>query len=110
GLQAHGVGQPGAGIDAAQLIDAPQQVHRVNGAVLDLLALVVRRADHATTLESAPGDQHGENVTVVVAATVPGRLPVHLGGPAELTATPHEGALEQAAVLQVREQRRQALV
>ncbi len=47
----------GRRVDAEQLVHAADQVARVHRPVLDLLALVRRRADHAAALEAAAGDQ-----------------------------------------------------
>ena len=106
GLEAHGMRQPARGVDAGQLIDAPQQVDRIDRPVLDLFGLGIGGPDDVAALESAARHQHAEDVAVVVAAAVPGRLPIDLGTAAEFAAAPDQRAFQQPAVLQVGQQRR----
>src|SRR6185503_18273785 len=65
---------------------------------------------HVATLETAAGDQGGEDVAMMIAATIPRRLPVHLGSAAKLATAPDDGAFKQAVVVQILEQHGQALV
>ena len=62
-----------------------------------------------SALESAAGNKHAKDVALMVAPTIPGRLPVNLRSTAELAATPDHCALQQAALVQV-QQSGQALI
>ena len=101
--------QLGVGIDAQQFVHAADEVARIDGPVLDLFALGVRRADDVAALESAAGDHGGEDLAVMAAPAVPGRFPLDLRRSAELAAPPDDGAVQQAAVRQILQQRRQPL-
>jgi hypothetical protein len=89
------MGKFGGGVDAGQLVEAAQEVRRIDGPFGHLLSYFVGRADHATALESAAGDQHGEDPPMVMASPVPRRRPVDLRGSAELAGTPNQGAIQQ---------------
>ena len=105
-----GWGSLAVGVDAGQQIEAAQQVRRIDGPFLDLLTFFIGRADDAAALESAAGDQHGEDGPKVMATAVPRRLPGHLRRSAELAGAPNQGAIEQALLAQIRKQRCQSLV
>ena len=52
---AHRMGQAGVRIDAEQLVHGADQIARIDGPILDLLALGIGGADHLSALESTAG-------------------------------------------------------
>ena len=102
--------QIGGVVDAGQLVNAAQQIDRVDRTVFDFLALGIRLAHDLAALETAARHQHRIDFAVVVASAVPRRLPIDLRAAAELAAAPDQRAFQQASVVQVRQQGRQALI
>ena len=73
-------------------------------AILDgVEAEIVGVAERDARLDAAAGQPHGEGVGMMVAAVV---APLHHRRAAELAAPDHERVVEQAALLQVLDQRR----
>ena len=104
------MGQPGAGVDAGQFVDASEQIDGIDGPLLDLFALFVRGADHAAALESAARHQDRKHLAIMVPAAVPGGLPVDLRTAPEFAAAPDNRRLQQPVIAQVLEQHCQPLV
>src|ERR1039458_4682634 len=67
-------------------------------------------APHAASFETAAGHQRAETVAPMVAAAVPGRFPHDFGCSAEFAAPPDNCAVQQAALGEILEQRRQASI
>jgi len=104
------IGQLRFGIDSHQFIDAAQEVARVYRPVLDFFSFSIGGTNNVPSLETAPGHKRGEDLAVMVAAAVPGRALVDLGGAAELAAAPDDRAVQQAVFRQVGKERREARV
>src|ERR1035441_11091244 len=102
--------QPSLRIDAEQLVDAGGQIPRIDRPVADGLAARVGGADHLPAFESAARHDGRKRVGPVMPSAKPGRL---IGYPrrAPELAVPRDHSLrQQAALRQVFEQRRDALI
>src|SRR5579883_2314460 len=104
------VGQPLV-VDAQEMEDCGVEVVDVDAVGRDAVAEGIRRAKGDARLDPATGRPDGEASGVVVAAVVGGRqLALAVIRPAELAAPEHQRVVEQAALLQVDDQRRAGLV
>src|SRR3954451_1145022 len=94
-------------VEAEQVEDGRLEVVDVDGVVADLVAEVVGAAVGGAGADAAAGHEEGEAVGVVVAAhcLAVGGAALLEGGAAEFAAADDQGALEQAAVFQILDQR-----
>src|ERR1035437_7085225 len=100
-LQTQRMREIGVGVYARQMINAAEEIDWIDGPILDLFGFGIRGADHVAALESAASHQDAEDVAVMIASAIPGRLPVNLGTAAELAAAPDQRAFQQAALVQI---------
>src|SRR5437899_2533738 len=105
GPAAGGIDGPGV-IDAERLADGGQEVAGRNWAIGDAGGAGIRLADELAAADAGAGQDRAPGARVVVAAAVP----VHLRRAAELAHPHHQRALEQAAVLQVADERAHAAI
>ena len=78
---------------------------------VDVVAEVVGRAVDQTRLDAAAGHPHREAARMVIAAVVGrGQLALRIAGAAELAAPDHQRVVEQAALLQIGDQRGARLI
>ena len=102
--------QLGLGINAQQLVHAADEVARIDRAFLDRFAFGVRSADDLAAFEAAAGDHGGEHLAMMTASAVPGRFPLDFGRSAKFAAPPDNGAVQQAVLRQILQQRGHAFV
>src|ERR1035438_5760841 len=105
-----GMGQTRLRIDAQQFVETGDEVAGVDGPVLQLLALGVRGADDPASLEASARYQGREDLSPVVAPSVPRRFPHDFRSPPELPGAPYDRAVEQSASGKILEQGGQAPV
>src|SRR5262245_12624358 len=95
-------------IDAERVADGGVEVGHLDRTLGHLDAVRVRRADHAAAADAAARERDGEGLRVVAAAAVAVAAAADVGRAAELGEAVDERAVEEAAVLEVGQEAREA--
>src|SRR5436305_5757149 len=97
-------------IETQQREDARMQVVQVDPVLDGAQPEIVRGPDHLAALDAAAGHPNRKPVRIVVAAVRAAGAAIGYGAPAKFAAPDYQCAIEQAARLEIREQRGDALV